>query len=312
MNDPVAVRPRFDYGKHETFPVRHGWLAKGLRRIEDVGAFRGDLETADVLGLGSRMAKSLQFWLEAGGLAKSVYQPTPGSPGVGRRVKVWRITDFGRAVYRYDPYLEFPATWWFVHLALARRERSVWGWFFNDFAERNFTRRVCTEAFRTHAERHATNPPSLALAQREIACLLQAYSGQEGSAIEDPEDATACPLRELQLVVRHYEVDRYEKTQPIDSVPVEAFLACASALVARTGADSVSFSQLVHSRFGPRRMLGLGIDRLESVAEQAAEAHAGQGVQVTMLGAERHLVLPSIALPMWFEAHFRRVGLIGR
>ena len=308
MTDQSQVRSRFVYGRHETFPVRHGWLAKGLQRIGETGAFRGDLATADALGLGSRMVKSLQFWLEAGGLAKSVFA-APGSGSDGRRrLKEWRITDFGEAASSYDPYFEFPVTWWFLHLALAQREGSVWGWFFNDFPERYFSREASISAFRDHATRHSANPPSLAIAQREIACLLQAYSVQQASALQDPEDSTACPLRELGLVVRHGEGDRFEKTQPIDRVPVEAFLACAATLAAHEGSDSVTFTDLMRSRLGPRRILGLGIDQVESTAELATDLYADRGVQVTMLGSERILVLPDASFSMWLEAHFRRIG----
>lgn len=306
-----VARARFEYGKHETFPVRHGWLTKGLRRMSKEGFYRGDLETADALGLGSNMAKSLQFWLEATGLAESEYRPSPARLGPGRKRKEWHITEFGSTVLARDPFLQFPATWYFLHLMLAQRERTAWGWFFNDYPERYFTRDACIQAFRSHAERHATNVPSLAMAQREIGVLLQAYSVQQRVVSEDPENATVCPLRDLRLVVRHADVDRFERTQPIDAVPVEAFLACAGRLAKRTGADRVSFTELVRSRFGPRRILGLGIDQVESSVGQAVETYAGQGVRSTMMGAERQLELPDFSVSKWLNAHFRRIGWSG-
>ena len=303
-----AARARFEYGRHETFPVRHGWLTKGLRRMSEDGFYRGDVETADALGLGTRMAKSLQFWLEATGLAKSAFQSNEERPGSGRKRKVWHITEFGRTVLARDPFLQYPATWHFLHLMLAQGERSVWGWFFNDYPDRYFTRDGCIQAFRSHAEHHATNVPSTKIAQREIGCLLQAYSVQQRVVSEDPENATVCPLRDLRLVVRHADVDRFEKTQPIDAVPVEAFLACAVSLAKRTASNSVSFTELVRSRFGPRRILGLAIDKVESAVDEAVEAYAGQGVQDTMMGAERQLELPDFSVSDWLNAHFRRIG----
>ena len=311
MIGPDAAGARFEYGKHETFPVRHGWLTKGLRRMSDDGFYRGDLETADALGLGSRMAKSLQFWLEATGLAESGFQPSPNRTGSGRRRKEWRITTFGETVLKRDPFLQLPATWYFIHLMLAQRENSVWGWFFNDYPERYFTREACIQAFRSYAQRQAANVPSLAMAQREIGVLLQAYSVQQRMVSEDPENATVCPLRDLRLVIRHSDVDRCERTQPIDVVPVEAFLACAGKLAKRTGSDSVSFTELVRSRFGPRRILGLGIDKVESAVEQVIELYSGHGVQVTMLGAERQLELPDTPPNEWLEAHYRRIRWAG-
>ena len=309
MTDQSQVRSRFVYGRHETFPVRHGWLAKGLQRIRETGAFRGDLATADALGLGSRMRSSRcsSGWRRVDWRRACSPRPAADRTDDGG-LKEWRITDFGEAASRYDPYFEFPVTWWFLHLALAQREGSVWGWFFNDFPERYFSREASISAFRDHATRHSANPPSLAIAQREIACLLQAYSVQQASALQDPEDSTACPLRELGLVVRHGEGDRFEKTQPIDRVPVEAFLACAATLAAHEGSDSVTFTDLMRSRLGPRRILGLGIDQVESTAELATDLYADRGVQVTMLGSERILVLPDASFSMWLAAHFRRIG----
>lgn len=305
-----AGRARFEYGRHETFPVRHGWLTKGLHRMAETKFYRGDLETADDLGLGSRMAKSLQFWLEATGLANSVFQPDAGQPGSGRKRKEWHITEFGQTVLHCDPFLELPATWHFLHLMLAQRAKSVWGWFFNDYPERYFTREACIQAFRSHAEHQAVNVPSPAMAQREIGVLLQAYSVQQRVVSEDPENATVCPLRDLRLVVRHSDLDRFEKTQPIDAVPVEAFLACVAMLGKRSGSDSATFTALVRSRFGPRRILGLGIDQVESAVDQAVELYGEHGVRVTILGSERQLELPDTPPKEWLEAHYSRIGWV--
>lgn len=114
----AASRVKFEFGRHETFAVREGWLGKGLGRIRDMeGRFRADLESADALGLGSRMVKSLQYWLEATGLA---------DPGESKgRERVIHPSDLGSEMLNRDPYLEFPCTWWILHVVLARREGSV-------------------------------------------------------------------------------------------------------------------------------------------------------------------------------------------
>ena len=98
--------------------MRHGWLAKGLGRVRETGRYDGDLETADALGLGSRMAKSLGFWLEASGLTAIESNLTNSGTKRRRKGQEWKITEFGDTVTRYDPHLEYPITWWFVHMAL--------------------------------------------------------------------------------------------------------------------------------------------------------------------------------------------------
>lgn len=301
---------RFEYGRHETFPVRHGWLSKGLLRIRELGRFDGDLKTADALGLGSRMAKSLAFWLEASGLAGAEPSERTGTRRRRRKGQKWEITEFGNSVMRYDPYLEYPITWWFVHMALARHPHTVWGWFFNDFQERQFSRDTCVASFLQHVTEHASNKASEAVAQRDVACVLQAYALPSGRVTMDPEDGSISPLRDLGLLLRHDDVHRFEKAGPLDALPVEAFIACVSRLASDGGSDSVRFTDLLRMRNGPAKVLGLQGHDLEGMAETARSVYGKQGVQISLLGAERHLEIPVSAASKWFEAHFQRIGKV--
>ena len=308
MNQTLGARYRFEFGRHETFPVRHGWLSKGLSRIRETGNFQPNLETADALGLGSRMAKSLQFWLDATGLAEAGQKINRNGTVANKRQKVWYISKFGEAVFNDDPYLEYPATWWFVHMKLAQRDRSAWGWFFNDFHERNFSKDACMSAYRKHIKDNATNLASEAVTQRDITCLLHTYAIQSGNNVVDPEDGSICPLRDLKLIVRYSDVDRFEKARPLDNVPVEAFLACVADLARKLESDSVSFSQILRMRKGPARIFNLGGDQIESIAESASEKYHELGVNTTLLAAERHLILPNISTSEWFAKHFQRIN----
>ncbi len=310
MMQTSRPRTRFEFGRHETFPVRHGWLAKGLGWVRETGRYDGDLETADALGLGSRMAKSVAFWLEASGLAAIESNAANGTAKRRRKGQKWKITELGDIVARYDPHLEYPVTWWFVHMALAQRQSTVWRWFFNEFHDRQFSREACVKAFLEYVAEHASKKPSEAVAQRDIACVLQAYAVPSGRAVTDPEDASVCPLRELGLVVRHSDIHRFEKARPLDAVPVEAFVACASRLASELGTDSVRFVDLVRWHNGPSRVLGLGGEQVEEMAETAANVYGKRGVHISLLGAERHFVLPNAAPSEWFEAHFRRIGRV--
>ncbi|MBV8095066.1 MAG: DUF4007 family protein [Acetobacteraceae bacterium] len=64
MSADVQTKSRFEFGRHEKFAVRHGWLAKGLDRMaaEQNGFDTGPDAVTD-LGLGTRMVKSLRYWL---------------------------------------------------------------------------------------------------------------------------------------------------------------------------------------------------------------------------------------------------------
>lgn len=74
MTTAEAVKPlHYELGRHETFTLRENWLPKGTARLLKNGTFTSTTEDADDLGIGSRMVKSLYFWLDACGLVD-----TPG------------------------------------------------------------------------------------------------------------------------------------------------------------------------------------------------------------------------------------------
>ena len=61
---------------HETFILREGWLAKGLKAVSDNPKVFSEYAGADALGVGTNMAKAIRYWLRAGGVtAESLYMP---------------------------------------------------------------------------------------------------------------------------------------------------------------------------------------------------------------------------------------------
>ena len=304
MSSAAIKKARFEFGRHETFAVRHGWLGKGMARIEEADeGFKADLDTADALGIGSRMVKSLQFWLDASGMA--VFEKLSDAKRRARRLV---LSPLGRAVMRHDPYLEFPATWWFIHLNLASRPGSVWSWFFNDFRERTFERAACVDAFIRHLKEQSSNQPTPDVAKRDVGCLLLAYAAGSANDRVDPEDPTICPLRDLALVLRHSDTGRFEKTRPLDQVPLEVVLACISQMASDSSSDSVPIGEMIRRRFGPARIFSLSGDMIDEITMIAEQVYGEDGVRVSLLGAERHLTIPPLRAHEWFERHFQRIG----
>lgn len=320
--DRPKAAVRYRYGRHETFAVRHGWLTKALRRIGTAGGdLTPNLETADALGLGSKMVQSLQFWTEATGLVEA--RLSDGGTAKGTRSgALYDLSPLGRMIEAYDPFMEYPATWWFLHMELSSREGTVWSWFFNHFDERHFDRNTCTDAFLKHTHDKASNPATPATAQRDVACLLAAYSSSVAilasddrasaaastAAIEE-EGVAASPLRDLGLVLRHEVVNRYERVRGPDRIPSEVFLSCVSRLARRIETDAVGLSDLARSTNGPGRILCLGSGALEKAVDEAVEAYAHKGVGAELLGAELHVVLPPLEAVEWLELHYERIGV---
>lgn len=83
----IDATPKTKFSGHETFFIRKGWLAKGLRAViekDDIFVDRAN-NPMDELGIGSNMVKSLRFWLQAVGLTQE--------PKSGRRVQ--HLTELG-------------------------------------------------------------------------------------------------------------------------------------------------------------------------------------------------------------------------
>jgi len=287
----VTQTIRFNYGGHATFPVRYGWLPKGLNRLVSTGGFTANTQTADALGLGSKMVDSLGYWLNMTGLRAT--KDTDDA----------RIADL---IAKYDPYFERPGTWWFMHLTLARQEGTVWSWFFNDYSERIFDRIAAQDAFEAYARSHAQRPPSPAMVQRDVQCLLSTYAARPGVDVVDPEDIGACPFRELGLLMRHDAVHRFERARRPHGVPDEAFLAAASALLAQSGADRITLRDLATVRFGPGRVFCQGLEAIDTTVGKLGKKRS-DGAAVDTGTGERALRVPAKPLADWLEAFYRRV-----
>ncbi len=297
----MVGKTKFEFGRHETFALREGWLDKGLSRIISAGGFKGDLETADALGLGKNMAKSLQFWVEATGLASR------GGVSEGRFSPL-TATSFGRLVSDLDVHFEYSVSTWFVHMILARRPGTAWNWFFNDFRSGVFDRETCVEGLLRHVRDHSVNQTTITVLQREVACMLGTYASLPASEAQDPEDFTISPLRTLGLLVKHTDTGRFEKTAPLDAVPVEAFLACVQWIVSDADTETLPLSDLISRRGSPARLFNIDGDTINELAHAAAEEYGDRGVRLSLLGSTRTITMPRMAAPEWYSLHFRRIG----
>ncbi len=289
---------RFQYGGHATFPVRYGWLPKATERMFGEAGYIANTATADELGLGSKMVDSLGYWLDVTGLSDP--RENTRSPLVPSAI--------GRLIRQHDPYFELPGTWWFMHLAIARREGTIWAWFFNDFSDRIFDRLGSTDAFLQHTRGHALRPATPGAAQRDVACLLSSYAARPGVDVVDPSDVGACPLRELGLIVRHDAVNRYERTRAPHAVPPEVFLASASLLAADHDKSAISLRELASARGGPGRILCMGFDAIDEMAGKIGPQRHDSDVFIASSAGERELVISSHPPEHWLGVLYARLA----
>lgn len=294
----TTEKKKYEFGRHETFSLRDGWLSKGISRVND-GSFRIDVDTADALGLGRNMVKSLMFWLEASGLALRAQEG---------KASTLSSTAFAHSLRELDPHFEFSISNWFTHLHVARRDASVWSWFFNDFRSGAFDREACIEAFHRHVRQHAPNQTTPTVLAREIACLLDTYSAIPANEPVDPEDNRISPLRSLRLVLKHHDTGRFEKTSPLDAVPVEVFLASVRLLCNDAQTPSLALTDLISRRNSPARLFNIDGDTIDGLAHRAEELYGRDGVKLSLLGSTRTITMPETTPLDWYVKHFDRIG----
>lgn len=186
---------------HEKFHLREGWIAKGLYGVSvNPRVFSGS-DGTDQLGVGTNMVKSIKYWMLAMGLIKE-----------GQKNGA-ELTDLGKMILKYDPFLEDDLSLWLLHSYIAKNNfrSTVWYLFFNKCQAEEFTKEELYTVLRkeliSYAETDSFPESSL---KDDIDVLLNMYS--KDTKNDDPEDKNKCPLASLKLIKK--EGDVYYRQQP--------------------------------------------------------------------------------------------------
>jgi hypothetical protein len=271
------------FGGHETFPLREGWLHKGLSIVrEDPRAFDDEF-VSDRLGVGRNMAKSIRHWIEATGLVEP-------------RVFDLGLTPLGEAVWSADPYLLSPLTWWLVHVELATNEDSAysWRWFFNSFHAERFEKPTCVEALRRQLAFVKSRVPKDETLLRDVGCMLACYARPVPEQREDPEDSRHAPLVELGLMDHYRESGLYRVHRGPKRVPTAVIGYAIVRAFERTKLaipESIPLHDLARMDGGPARTLCLSSESLYQTIEDAVNAERKPAVSIEGLAGQRMVAL---------------------
>lgn len=186
---------------HEKFHLREGWIAKGLYGVSANPRVFSGSDGTDQLGVGTNMVKSIKYWMLAMGLIKE-----------GQKNGA-ELTDLGKMILKYDPFLEDDLSLWLLHSYIAKNKfrSTVWYLFFNKCQAEEFTKEELYTVLRkeliSYAETDSFPESSL---KDDIDVLLNMYS--KDTKNDDPEDKNKCPLASLKLIKK--EGDVYYRQQP--------------------------------------------------------------------------------------------------
>jgi hypothetical protein len=294
------------FSGHETFPVREGWLHKGMKLVSESPELFLDEEVADRLGVGRNMAKSIRHWLLATGLAEA-----SGSECMGK-APLLRLTELGQLVWTFDPYFLEQGTWWILHANLVKNNESTttWSWFFNNFNHDRFDRAVCLESLRRFVESSQKKVPSISTLSRDLGCLLLSYARMIPAGNDDPEDGADCPFRELGLLT-YYRTSGYFRinhTQKVLSPYVFGYVMSLTfpANMSSSKWTDVRLLDVVRTSGGPGRVFCLNgeslfetVSRIESTSEDL--------VQIAGLAGDRTIRTCSLETNDWASLFFESI-----
>ena len=194
---------------NESFNFREGWLRKGVRCAEEHPDLFSMDDVMERLGVGSKMVKSIKFWLQATGLCKEKIEKNSHN--------LYLTDDFGKIINTYDKYFDDISTLFFIHYKIVSNDNfcMVWNIFFNEYSGRDFSKEdmisACKEYLNMKMEEGITFSDSLF--EDDCSSVLKMYLKTQST--EDPEDSLACPLNELGLLQKSTEKkNAYIKTSP--------------------------------------------------------------------------------------------------
>lgn len=197
---------------NESFSIREGWLAKGLFALDNNKYVFSEETAMDNLGVGSKMVKSIKYWLLASHLVEEKREKNAKHSLVPTQY-------FGEVVKKHDPYFEDIFTLWIIHYYITTdiSFNTVWNLFFNRFNVTDFTKNAMVDKLVDECNKIYDKGNSLYNSiDSDCGVLLKMYTSSEETVI-DPEENLTSPFSELGLIARGSERSSYMKVRPLYS-----------------------------------------------------------------------------------------------
>ncbi len=256
---------RIAFGRHESFPLRYGWLSKGFQALKaDPAVFSKD-EAIVTLGVGRNMVSSIRHWLRACEIARNAQDGLVP-------------TEIGSAIFDeecgWDPYLEDEATIWLIHWLLATNpeQATSWYWFFNFFHKPEFTSQEAGNALVDFAKENIEAKFSVTSIKNDIAVLLRSYVQSKGNLKTPVEEALDSPLSLLRLITYSSATKSYQsRLERRDNLPLGILGFAIADLFQKRGLTEIPIEDLMYSRdsyIAPGLLFRLSENGLLSKLEQ--------------------------------------------
>lgn len=197
--------------RHGSFSIREGWFEKAINSINESekSIFTKEIGVA-TLGIGANMVTSLRYWLVA---SEIIYE------------KNSLLTDFGKLLVEYDPYLDNDFSWWMIHQHIASNFKNapIFNIIFNYFHVKNFTKETMNQFVLNYLEENKYDMSNVSQVDSDITVFLKTYIKEK---VKNPEDNLCSPLGKLGLL-RKLSNNLYNFIQPShDILPYQVVYNC--------------------------------------------------------------------------------------
>lgn len=250
---------KYRFKGHESFILRDGWLNKGMREVKNDPFIFSQNYGADMLGVGSNMAKSIRYWMRTCGLLEE-----QGKKGVF-------LSPLGESIWENDPYLEETFSMWMIHCNIVknREQATAWNLFFNEYDEIEFTKEELVKELIKKAENlEGLEKFSEKSVEADGEALLRMYV-KKPERESDPEEKNISPFGVFELVKQ--KGSSYWKNQPpLHLLPAEIVCYLLTDCVSKEGA--VSIDDLLTEKNSPGCILNLKrtglVEKLEELQQK--------------------------------------------
>ena len=195
------MRNKLSFKGNNSFYIRSGWIEKGIHAIvEHPGVNIFDkVKGREILGIGANMVKALEYWMRASNLIE------------GKSDEI-ELSELGRLICNFDPYMESLFSWYLVHYFLTINiESNPIGYvIFNSHVlslttDNNETVKfICEYLKRKGYELNMEDKKLMERIESDLEVFYKSYTNEHlKDRIIDPEENLKCPLANLGLLTTY-------------------------------------------------------------------------------------------------------------
>lgn len=238
----MIIMQKLRLRRHGSFYVREGWIEKAINIIEETtgeeSIFRKEVGVAN-LGIGAMMVSSLKYWMVA---SEIIYE------------RKNELTDFGKLLSKYDPYLEYDFSWWMIHqhLVCNFKDSPIFYIVFNYFGKGSFTKNELIEFVSRYIKENGFECSNEKYISDDVSILINTYL--KGKII-NPEDNKISPFAKLELL-KHSDDNKYEFSMPRRD-KLSFFVVYDCLVKSMNGKESINIDDLAECKNNPMKIFNL-------------------------------------------------------